>query len=144
MHGSNPKPDAENSAPPFTPVPLRTRTDGWTTARQNAFVDALRRTGSVDCAAAAVGMSRASAYRLRARLGAGSFAAAWDAALVRPRIAASVAASSLASLLWGRAVNGRVVPTMRKGRQVGHRIRPDNVTALALLRRFDSACGPAG
>ena len=42
-----------------------------------AFLKALALTGSVSAAAAQVGMSRQSAYGLRARLG-GAFAAAWD------------------------------------------------------------------
>ena len=60
---------------------LSIRRDGWTPARQLAFLDALVRTLSVTRAAAAAGMSRESAYRLRARDPAGLFAAAWDRAL---------------------------------------------------------------
>lgn len=56
----------------------------WTRDKMVAFLRALARSGSVRAAAAAVGMSRQSAYRLRARLGAG-FAAAWDAGLVVAR-----------------------------------------------------------
>lgn len=75
----------DDSGPPeFTPVPLRTRRDGWTAERQMLFIMALRRTRSIGLAAAVAEMSRESAYRLRARPGAESFAAAWDAALARP------------------------------------------------------------
>lgn len=67
--------------PAFYPVPTRTRRDGWTIERQADFLGMLAETGSVIGACEAVGMSRKSAYQLRARPGAESFAAAWDAAL---------------------------------------------------------------
>src|SRR5688572_26566069 len=70
--------------PPFYPVPTRTRRDGWTIQRQADFLGMLAETGSVMGACEAVGMSRKSAYALRARPGAASFAAAWDAALGAP------------------------------------------------------------
>ena len=57
------------------------RRDGWTADRQLGFLDILARTNSVSAAAAAVGMSRESAYRLRRRDPAGLFAAAWDRAV---------------------------------------------------------------
>src|SRR5688500_16357126 len=66
--------------PPFYPVPLRARRDGWTVQRQTDFLGYLAETGSVMAAAETVGMSRKAAYALRARPGAESFAAAWDAA----------------------------------------------------------------
>jgi hypothetical protein len=36
------------SEPPFTPVPVRARQDGWTVAKQYAFIEALADTGIVD------------------------------------------------------------------------------------------------
>ena len=53
----------------------------WTPARQLAFIDVLARTHSIAAAARAAGMSRESAYRLRARDPDGPFAAAWTQAL---------------------------------------------------------------
>lgn len=70
--------------PPFYPVPVRTRRDGWTIERQADFLGLLAECGSVIGACEGVGMSRKSAYRLRALPGAESFAAAWDAALGMP------------------------------------------------------------
>jgi hypothetical protein len=67
--------------PTFYPVPTRTRRDGWTVERQADFLGMLAETGSVIGACEAVGISRKSAYQLRARPEAESFAAAWDAAL---------------------------------------------------------------
>ena len=64
--------------------PPKIRRDGWTAERQLRFLDVLARTGSVTRAAAAAGMSRESAYRLRNRASAVSFAAAWDRLLAAP------------------------------------------------------------
>ena len=86
-HDSLPPPSAAPHARacrPFYPVPTRTRRDGWTVQRQADFLGMLAETGSVMGACEAVGMSRKSAYALRARPGAESFAAAWDAALGAP------------------------------------------------------------
>ena len=65
----------------FTPVPLKARHDGWTPARQRHFIDRLAATKSVARACREVGMSSVTAYALRRRPGAESFAAAWDEAL---------------------------------------------------------------
>ena len=56
------------------------RHDGWTLERQLGFLEALAVTGNVTNAAAAVGMSFASAYRLRGRAGAEAFRFGWKAA----------------------------------------------------------------
>jgi len=79
-----PRPYRRLHVPAFYPVPTRTRRDGWTIERQADFLGMLAETGSVIGACEAVGMSRKSAYRLRALPGAESFAAAWDAALGLP------------------------------------------------------------
>jgi hypothetical protein len=57
-----------------------TRRDGWTVARQARFLQVLAATCSVTRAASAVGMSRESAHRLRARDPDGLFAAMWERA----------------------------------------------------------------
>jgi hypothetical protein len=68
------------SSSPASPA-CRIRKDGWTTDRQVKFIIALNKTRSVTRAAAAAGMSRESAYRLRDRPGHSDFARAWDAAV---------------------------------------------------------------
>jgi len=70
-------------------TPQGFRRDGWTPARQLRFLDAFGSTRSVTRAAAAAGMSRESAYRLRKRASAGLFAAAWDRLLASPAPRAS-------------------------------------------------------
>lgn len=78
-------------------IPTRARRDGWTIERQRAFIATLISVGCVRLAAAAAGMSRESAYRLRRRKGAESFAAAWDSILAaRPR------GTSSPALVWHR------------------------------------------
>lgn len=71
--------------PPFLPVALRARRDGWTPARQAQFIALLVRHACVRTAAAALGLSRESAYRLRRHPGGGSFRAAWDTAITGKR-----------------------------------------------------------
>jgi hypothetical protein len=87
------------AVPAFTPVPVRARHDGWTEERQRTFIRVLAETRCVGAAALAAGISRESAYRLRRRKGAESFAEAWDSILAaRPRGTTSLA------LIWHRLV----------------------------------------
>jgi hypothetical protein len=58
----------------------------WTTLKAQVFLGALADLGRVGAAAEAVGMTRQSAYRLRARLGEDRlFARLWDQALAEAR-----------------------------------------------------------
>jgi hypothetical protein len=116
-------------APPFAPVPLRARVDGWTPARQRAFVEHLAETLSVEAAAAAVGMSPQSARALRRRPGAEGFAAAADAALRK-----GLAERGRAALI-DEAVNGRLVRRFYHGKVISEeRIRSPRLL-LALLEK---------
>ena len=121
--------------PPFCPVPTRTRRDGWTVQRQTDFLGMLAETGSVMGACEAVGMSRKSAYALRARTGAESFAAAWDTALGAP--ARKVTAPDLDFL----ARHGLVRVVTFRGRYRGSWARPDDCALLRLVQRIDRAAG---
>ncbi len=113
----------------FTPVPRHNdRHDGWTDAKQAAFIDALYDYGMVRAAAEKVGMGAASAYRLRSAPGAESFAAAWDMAL-------RAGQASLADIAMDRAVNGVAVPVFYKGEQVGERRWYDNRLLMFMLRQ---------
>jgi hypothetical protein len=117
--------------PAFTPVPLRFRKDGWTPARQADFLGRLAETGSVSAAARHVGKTRESAYRLRDKDGAQSFAAAWDFILAEPRRARK----STTDLLQHRMAYGKLRPVMRGGRHVATLHSPDNDAVLQLYRR---------
>ena len=78
----------------FAPVPLKSRHDGWSAELQLRFIVALARGFPIGRAARLLGKSRTTAYALRERPGAESFAAAWDDALAygkRARIAAAAA-----------------------------------------------------
>lgn len=125
---------SETSAPAFTPVPVRARKDGWFPERQRVFIARLAATRCVHRAAEAVGMSRESAYRLRARPGAESFAAAWDKIM-----ALRVGMGSAPSLVWHRAFYGSIKPIVRDGRVVGELHRPDNRALLTIMHRLDQA-----
>ena len=122
--------------PAFAPVPLRYRADGWTPGRQADFLGHLAETRSVAAAARHVGMTRESAYRLREKAGAESFAAAWDAIL--PRFALSRTAGPrkvTQSPNFHRAFYGTLKPIMRGGRHVATLHSTSNDAALQLYRQ---------
>src|SRR3546814_4455374 len=62
-------------------APRPERHNQWTRQKMRAFLAALAGTASVTDAARAVGMSRQSAYQLRARLVGTPFDIAWEVAL---------------------------------------------------------------
>lgn len=123
----------------FRPVAVRARNDGWTEVRQCAFLVQLYVTGSVSAAAKAVGMSRASAYRLRERPGAVSFAFAWDRVLTLPGWGHPGAAKedrrkvTIATLL-ARLETDLTKPVVHRGAMAGIARKPDDSTLLRLLR----------
>jgi hypothetical protein len=95
-----------DSAPPSSSTASprrRIRRDGWMIDRQVKFAIALNRTGSVTKAAAAAGMSRESAYRLRRRPGHGDFARTWDAAVARKGHKSAAETHTRARLPAGRS-----------------------------------------
>ena len=119
--------------PPFYPVPVRGRHDGWTLERQARFVGMLAETGSVLAACAAVGMSRNSAYALRRKPDAESFAAAWDAALGLP-----IRKVTVSDTLF-LAFSGLVRVRMYQGSYRGFWQKPDNSALLRLTARLERA-----
>lgn len=130
MHESPITPPEESEEPgalDFIPVPLeRIRHDGWTERRQRDFIWALATMGSVLHAARAVGMSKQSAFNLRNRPGAESFAAAWDQALV-------TGYSIMFDRALERATIGIITPRFYRGKQVGTRHRIDWRLAMIAL-----------
>jgi hypothetical protein len=115
---------------------MRARTDGWTPERQAAFLGALAETGSVSAAARRVGMARETAYRLRRRSDATSFAAAWDAVLGKPTPARrKVTAEELAQ----RALYGLLKPHFYRGEHVATTRKADNSALLRYLGQPDRA-----
>src|SRR3954470_4116929 len=92
---------AAPTIPDFTPATTRKQRAGWTAERQRRFIEHLSLNGHVGEAAALVGLSSSSAYRLANKAGAGSFARAWDAAL-------RMAATRAVAIAWDRALNSRV------------------------------------
>jgi hypothetical protein len=138
---TKPRRPVHRRVPAFVPVPLRAREDGWTPARQAKFLGALAETRSVLSAARKVGMARETAYRLRRRIGAESFAAAWDAALGR---VTQVRRKVTPEERVARALYGLVKPVMYGGRHVATVEKADNSALLAHLARIDRAERDAG
>ena len=102
------------------------RHDGWTVRRQATFLQALASTHSVKEAAKAAGMSRQSAYGLRARLKGEPFDFAWSAAL-------QCRFDALAEAAVERALNGVEVPHYYRGELIGTSRRYDERLTVALL-----------
>lgn len=113
--------------PRFDPVRLRARHDGWTPDRQTEFIEALAACGCVEEASRYVSMTATSAYRLRNRHDAKSFAAAWSAAL-------DVGTKRLDDAAFARALNGVETPIFFQGQQIGVRRRFDERLTQFLLR----------
>lgn len=112
----------------FAAVPAqRHRADGWTPETQANFIRALEAMGSVGKAARAVGMGRASAYRLRERGEAASFAAAWDRAI-------SMGRTHQFSIAMDRALNGVTTVRVLKGGAIDVSGGPDMAVVHAVLR----------
>ncbi len=114
--------------PAFTPVPRQcARHDGWTPARQIAFIEALADLGSVAAACKAVDMSQPGAYALRREDGAESFRAAWDAAL-------DLGVRRIEDVVMDRALNGVEEPLYSYGKLVGTRRRYNDRLLMFILR----------
>jgi len=111
----------------FTPVPRqRARRNGWTPERQQLFLFALSRCGSVARAARAAGMTPRSAYHLLHAPCADSFATAWDKAIVE-------GVERVRDDALQRALGGAFVPVFRRGKLVRVEHRRCDRLALALL-----------
>jgi hypothetical protein len=118
----------------FTPVPLRSQHNGWMPALQRRFILALGRGAGPDEAARALGKTRQSAYRLRKKPGAESFAAAWDEAQAFARTAA---AAARAPAIYNHGLEPMLVPRYYRGRLVGFVQREDHAGALRVLGQLD-------
>jgi hypothetical protein len=108
--------DAAALAASFEPVPVRFRGDGWTPARQRAFIEHLADTICVATAAERVGMSAESAHRLRRRRGAEGFSAAWDAVLllgIRQRAVSKAVERALNGTIVRRYYHGQLIAEER-------------------------------
>ena len=114
---------------PFTPVPLRTRRDGWTVEKQIAFIEALAENGIVEDACRRVGMSHTSANALRRRSDGAHFRRAWE-------IAVDYACYRIEEDAHRRARHGVPRPVFYKGEQVGEYRHYDERLTMFLLRSY--------
>ena len=112
------------------PAPPRQRRGGWTVEKQQLFLRTLALTGSVEAAAASVGLSVRTAYNLRNHPGAENFRAGWATAIA----ACVVRARDVA---FDRAFNGQTVPLMRNGEVRGSRTVFNDKLLMFLLAKYD-------
>ncbi|MFN7398612.1 MAG: hypothetical protein ACK5SX_05995, partial [Sandaracinobacter sp.] len=111
------------------PAPTRKHIAGWTIEKQFAFLRHLAAYGSVAAAARSVGMSEASAWRLRARPGADSFCRAWDTAL-------QAAGAHLLGVALDRALNGSTRQYWKNGELVGEQVAPSDKLLMWAVDRL--------
>lgn len=114
----------------FSPPPGATRYEGWTPDKQRRFLEALSEGHNVLRACAIVGLSRQSAYALRASPRGAGFALGWDAAVLKAR-------DALADDLMDRAFNGNRDTVTRDDGSIITRHRYDNRLGMAMLNRLD-------
>ena len=119
----------------YTPVPLRTRSDGWTAVRQREFLTVLAETGSISTACVQAGVSSRSAYRLRTHPHAAAFADGWDQAL-------KLATVRLTTLAFERATRGTVREIWRGGELVMQTRAPSDRLLMFLLQHLLPAGKP--
>ena len=114
---------------PFTPVPVRARSDGWSVEKQYAFIEALAETGIVEDACRRVGMSRTSADNLRRRPQGAPFRHAWQTAV-------DYAMYRIEEEAHRRSRDGVARPIFYKGEQVGEWRSYDERLTAFLLRCY--------
>ena len=127
--------------PAFLPVPLRTRKDGWTPARQARFIALLAETACVRKAAQLLGLTRESAYRLRKHPGAGSFRAAWDTAV---RGKQQLRWKFTQAEAYRLATEGPFHIALFRGRARTIWRKPDDSRLLSAIGRLDRLLGNLG
>jgi hypothetical protein len=116
--------------PTFEPVPRKCkRHDGWTPARQKAFIEVLADTGSVSRAAAMTNMTPESAYMLRRQAGAEGFRRAWEAAL-------DFGVKRMKDIAFERAITGYLVPMFVGGKLIGWRRKYNDRLLMFCLRHY--------
>lgn len=121
--------DGAEAVAGYTPVQLAPRRNGWTAARQRAFLCALAETGSVSVACKAAGITARSAYRLRADPRGAPFAAAWNRAIL-------VATHALVAAAFERATKGSYREYWKDGQLMGETRQPSDTMLKFLLSRL--------
>ncbi|WP_106640031.1 hypothetical protein [Allosphingosinicella vermicomposti] len=119
----------------FTPVSTRARHDGWTADAQRRFIISLARGDGPSVAARREGKSRQTAYALRRKPGAESFAAAWDAA---QDFACGIGVA-LEAALPGMRDDVMLVPRYYRGRLIGFVQRSDHRALFRTLSALERA-----
>jgi hypothetical protein len=119
-HAAPAAPVPPDAVPPVAPG------DRWSKRKMTDFLRMLSATHNVAAAARSVGMSRQSAYKLRARMKGLPFDIAWEAAFRHGY-------DNLAHAALDRAINGVEVPHYHGGELVGTSRRYDERLTVALL-----------
>ncbi len=113
----------------FAPVPCKQRENGWSPARQKAFIQTLAETGSVTRAAKSVNLTAPGAYYLRRHPKGGEFRKAWEAAL-------EMAMGYLKDLAFERTIEGQLEPVWQRGKLVGYKRKFSDQLLIFMLRHY--------
>ena len=130
-----PEPDPSTNPDQLPACALPGRHNQWTPRKMANFLRELAATNNVSVAAKAVGMSRQSAYRLRARLKGSQFDIAWEAAFLHGY-------HNLAQAALERALHGVEVPHYHKGELIGTSRKYDERLTVALLTMRNRSGAP--
>ena len=130
-HSDEPLAEGDGNQPEIITV---TRRDGWTPFARRLFLEVLAETGRVNLACEYAGLTKQSAYALRARDPV--FAGGWDAAC-------ELARQPLADALYEKAIEGVTDTITREGKIVAERHRFDSRLSIAVLHRLDKRCDRA-
>ncbi|MEM8919222.1 MAG: hypothetical protein AAGE37_10210 [Pseudomonadota bacterium] len=131
----SPKPPDTPPTPNHKPDPFDPHPNRWNKRKMADFLRMLAASQNVSTAAKSVGMSRQSAYKLRARLKGAPFDIAWEAAFRHGY-------DNLAHAALERALNGVEVPHYYRGELVGTSRRYDERLTVALLAMRNRSGAP--
>lgn len=109
--------------------------------RQAVFLAGLAETGSVAQAARRAGMARETAYRLRRKPGAGSFAHAWDAILALRSGVTPAFRKVTPQELWIHAVEGPISFRLWRRRVRSITRKPSDTALLRVLSARNAYVG---
>jgi hypothetical protein len=113
------------------PAPARFHQDGWTPDVQTLFLDRLMTTGSIREAARACGKTASAAYKLREHPNGAAFKAAWLRAI-------GVCMERVRETAIDRAFNGRIMPILNAGMQIGEELVFNDRLLITLMRLYDA------
>jgi len=130
--GGEDAPEDGGNIIPFVPKragkPYRPRHDGFTPARQKIFFKVLKKSGCIQDACRACGISRVTVRRWRDR---------WEEFDDKVEAALAIASVELDMIAWKRATEGAEEKVYRDGKLVSTRVKPSDSMLRLLMQGAD-------